>query len=294
MKNIFRGLGVALVTPFDEGGNVDYSSLERILARLLESRADFLCVLGSTAETACLSEGEQAGIKEFVCSHVGGRIPILLGMGSNNTQALVERVHSFNLQGVDGLLSVSPFYNKPSQEGIYRHFKALSDATDKPIVIYNVPSRTGSNITAPTALRLAEECPNVVALKEASGNMPQIEQILREKPIEFDVLSGDDSITAKLIGMGAVGVISVIGNALPKEFGELVHSALQGDAPRARTIDEALSPFYQLLSRDGNPAGIKALLSGMGLCHEVLRLPLLPAGSGTKAELMEVLAHLHD
>ena len=288
MKNIFRGLGVALVTPFDEVGEVDYRALDCIVDSLLDSgQVDFLCLLGSTAETACLSENEQLQVKNHVCQKVAARLPILLGFGSNNTRALVERVANFDLSGVDGLLSVCPFYNKPSQEGIYRHFHALASATELPVVVYNVPGRTASNMTAETTLRLAADCPNIVAVKEASGNLEQIETILRQKPSGFDVLSGDDGLTFRLCSSGAAGVISVVANALPADFGRLVHAALEGDKTEAANINASLAEVYRLLSIDGNPAGIKALLAVQGKCKNVLRLPLTPATIATQAALQQ-------
>ena len=281
MTNIFKGLGVALVTPFGSDGRIDFPSLCRIVDTMLLGDVDFLCLLGSTAETACLDDEEQQEVKQRVCQQVAGRLPILLGFGSNSTQALLARLEHFDLTGVDGLLSVSPFYNKPSQEGIYRHFRALASATELPVVVYNVPGRTASNMAAETTLRLAADCPNIVAVKEASGNIEQIQTILRQKPSGFDVLSGDDGLTCRLCSGGAAGVISVVANALPNEFGRLVHAALEGDLIEVETIDSRFKELYRLLSVDGNPAGIKALLNAQGKCQNVLRLPLTPASPAT-------------
>lgn len=285
MENLFKGLGIALVTPFTADGEVDYKALDRIVGYQIEGGADFLCVLGSTAETPCLTEKEKQEIKNHVVSLVHGRLPLLLGFGDNCTQRLILSVRDFDFSGIDGILSVCPYYNKPSQEGIFRHYQALAASTSLPIVAYNVPGRTGTNIAASTTLRMARELDNVVAIKEASGKIDQIDEILKNKPEGFDVISGDDSITYELLSIGAVGVISVVGNALPKEFGDMVHEALSGRFEEALTVHHRLSDFYRLLSVDGNPSGIKALLSGMGLCENTLRLPLVPARKETAEAL---------
>lgn len=285
MENLFKGLGIALVTPFTADGEVDYKALDRIVGYQIEGGADFLCVLGSTAETPCLTEKEKQEIKNHVVSLVRGRLPLLLGFGDNCTQRLICSVRDFDFSGIDGILSVCPYYNKPTQEGIFRHYQALAASTSLPIVAYNVPGRTGTNIAASTTLRMARELDNVVAIKEASGKIDQIDEILKNKPEGFDVISGDDSITYELLSIGAVGVISVVGNALPKEFGDMVHEALSGRFEEALTVHHRLSDFYRLLSVDGNPSGIKALLSGMGLCENTLRLPLVPAQKETAEAL---------
>lgn len=285
MENLFKGLGIALVTPFTADGEVDYKALDRIVGYQIEGGADFLCVLGSTAETPCLTEKEKQEIKNHVVSLVHGRLPLLLGFGDNCTQRLILSVRDFDFSGIDGILSVCPYYNKPSQEGIFRHYQALAASTSLPIVAYNVPGRTGTNIAASTTLRMARELDNVVAIKEASGKIDQIDEILKNKPEGFDVISGDDSITYELLSIGAVGVISVVGNALPEEFGNMVHEALSGRFEEALTVHHRLSDFYRLLSVDGNPSGIKALLSGMGLCENTLRLPLVPARKETAEAL---------
>lgn len=285
MENLFKGLGIALVTPFTVDGEVDYKALDRIVDYQMEGGADFLCVLGSTAETPCLTDKEKQEIKNHVVSLVRGRLPLLLGFGDNCTQRLIQAVREFDFSGIDGILSVCPYYNKPSAEGIFRHYQALAASTSLPVVAYNVPGRTGTNITAPTTLRMARELDNVVAIKEASGKIDQIDEILKNRPEGFDVISGDDSITYELLSIGAVGVISVIGNALPKEFGSMVHKALSGRPEEALSLHHRLSDFYRLLSVDGNPSGIKALLSDMGLCENTLRLPLVPARKETTEAL---------
>ena len=289
MNNIFTGLGVALVTPFKKDFTIDFDALAALLEKQVEGGADFLCVLGSTAETPCLSVAEKLQVKDFVIEQIKGRLPLLLGFGGNCTQELLQEVRDFNFKGIDGILSVCPFYNKPAQEGIYQHFKAVATEAGLPVVVYNVPGRTGINMSAATTLRLARDVENIVAVKEASGNVAQIDEIIAGAPDGFEVISGDDAITSQLIQTGATGVISVIGNALPREFGAMVHAALSRKADEANTLDGRLQPFYPLLSVDGNPAGIKAMMSLMGEVENVLRLPLVPARRETIDALAKAL-----
>ncbi len=293
MQNIFKGLGVALVTPFKADGSVDYDALRRLLDYQLSNGVDFLCVLGTTAETPCLSAEEKVKVKNIVVEKVQGRVPILLGCGGNNTAAVVESLKNDDFTGVDGILSVCPYYNKPSQEGLYQHFKAIANATDLPVVLYNVPGRVGVNMTAETTLRLANDCHNIVAIKEASGNFAQIDDIIKNKPSHFDVISGDDGITFPLITLGAVGVISVIGNALPKEFSRMVRLALNGDYKNALEIHHKFTELFGLLFVDGNPAGVKAMLNIMGLIENQLRLPLVPARITTLGEISAIVKELN-
>ena len=285
IQNKLRGMGVALVTPFDEEGNVDFEALVKLVDYQLENGTDFLCVLGTTAETPTLSKEEKDQVKRCVIERVNGRVPILLGVGSNNTQAVVEAVKNEDMTGVDALLVVVPYYNKPSQEGIYQHYKAVAEATTLPIVLYNVPGRTGVNMTAETTLRLARDFENIVAIKEASGNITQMDEILKNKPEGFDLISGDDGVTYPLVSLGAVGVISVLGNAFPAEFGKMTRLALEGDYAQALTIHHQFTEMYRLLFVDGNPAGAKALLSMMGMMKNKLRLPLVPARDVTCEQL---------
>lgn len=293
MQNIFKGLGVALVTPFKADGSVDYDALRRLLDYQLSNGVDFLCVLGTTAETPCLSAEEKLKVKNIVVEKVQGRVPILLGCGGNNTAAVVESLKNDDFTGVDGILSVCPYYNKPSQEGLYQHFKAIANATELPVVLYNVPGRVGVNMTAETTLRLANDCPNIVAIKEASGNFAQIDDIIKNKPSHFDVISGDDGITFPLITLGAVGVISVIGNALPKEFSRMVRLSLNGDYKNALEIHHKFTELFGLLFVDGNPAGVKAMLNIMGLIENQLRLPLVPARITTLGEISAIVKELN-
>lgn len=292
MQNIFRGLGIALVTPFNEDGSVDYDSLASIIAYQLDNDADFLCILATTGETPCLSPKEHYEVKQFIVKHVAGRVPVLMGCGGNNTAAVVEMLKTYDFSGIDGVLSICPYYNKPSQEGLYQHFKAISAATKLPIVLYNVPGRTGINMKPETTCRLAADCDNIVAIKEACGSIEQIDEIIKYKPTDFDVLSGDDALTFPMIACGAVGVISVIGNALPKEFSRMIRLEFRGEFGAAQKIHHKFTDLYGLLFVDGNPAGVKALMSEMGLLKNILRLPLVPTRLTTRQKIAQVLKDL--
>ena len=288
-----RGMGVALITPFQEDGSVDYKALIRLVDYLIQNGADFLCVLGTTAETPTLTPDEKNQIKKLVIERVNGRIPILLGCGGNNTQAIIDSLKNDDFTGVDAILSVVPFYNKPSQEGIYQHYKAIASSTELPIVLYNVPGRTGVNMTAETTLRIARDFSNVIAIKEASGNITQMDDIIKNKPANFDVISGDDGITFPLITLGAVGVISVIGNAFPREFSRMTRLALQGDYANALQIHHKFTELFSLLFVDGNPAGVKAMLNAMGFIENKLRLPLVPTRITTFEKMRTILQSLN-
>ena len=292
-RNKFKGLGVALITPFTKDGAVDYVALRRVLDYQLSNGIDFLCVLATTGETPCLTSEEKYEILEIVKEKVKGRLPILLGMGGNNTAAIVETIKRFDFSGIDGILSVCPYYNKPSQEGLYQHFKTIAEASPVPVVLYNVPGRVGVNMTAETTLRLARDCDNIVAIKEASGNFTQIDDIIKNKPADFDVISGDDGITFPLITLGAAGVISVIGNALPKEFSRMVRLAMNGDYQNALIIHHKFTELFKLLFVDGNPAGVKAMMNSMGLIENQLRLPLVPARITTFGQISEIVKELN-
>ena len=268
---------------------MDYEALLRLVDYQLKNGTDFLCVLGTTAETPTLTKEEKEKVKRTIIDRVNGRIPILLGVGSNSTQAVVDSVKNDDMTGVDALLVVVPYYNKPSQEGIYQHYKAVAEATKLPIVLYNVPGRTGVNMTAETTLRLARDFKNIVAIKEASGNITQMDDIIKNKPADFDVISGDDGITFPLITLGAVGVISVIGNAFPYEFSRMTRLALQGDYANALTIHHKFTELFNLLFVDGNPAGVKAMLNMMGMIENKLRLPLVPTRITTYEKMRAVL-----
>jgi dihydrodipicolinate synthase len=290
--NIFKGLGIALITPFMEDGSVDYKSLIRLIEYQLDNGADFFCILATTGETPTLTEEEKQKIKDLVVSLVGGRVPILMGCGGYNTAAIVEELKTRDFRGVDGILSVCPYYNKPSQEGLYQHFKTIAANTSLPVVLYNVPGRTGVNMKAETTVRLAHDCQNIVAIKEASGNLEQVDEIIKNKPKDFDVISGDDALTFPMISCGAVGVISVIGNALPREFSKMIRLQMKGEYDGARKIHHRFTDLFSLLFVDGNPAGVKAMLHEMGYIQNILRLPLVPTRISTLQRMSEIMKEL--
>lgn len=288
-QNIFKGLGIALITPFNASGAVDYVVLKQLVEYQLKNGADFFCILATTGETPTLTDDEKQRIKELVVEVVAGRVPILMGCGGNNTAAIVEELHTRDFSGIDGILCVCPYYNKPSQEGLYQHFKTIANATDMKVVLYNVPGRTGVNMKAETTVRLARDCKNIVAVKEASGNLEQVDEIIKNKPDTFDVISGDDALTFPMIACGAVGVISVIGNALPKEFSRMLRLEQNGEFEPARKIHHMFTDLFNLLFVDGNPAGVKAMLHEMGMIENVLRLPLVPTRLTTMQKISECL-----
>ena len=288
-KKDLCGMGVALVTPFDATGAVDHEALGRLVDYQVESHTDFLCVLGTTAETPTLDEEEQLAVRRTVAKHNAGRLPILLGCGGNCTHKVVSKLAKDPMDDADALHCVVPYYNKPTQEGMYAHFKAIAEATELPIILYNVPGRTGVNMLPETTLRLAADFKNIVGIKEASGNVEQIEYILRHRPEGFKVFSGDDGITLPLIKSGADGVISVIGNAYAAEFAELVHLAQAGQYAEAEAIDRRLAELYKLIFVDGNPAGIKCVMELRGMLQNILRLPLVAATQATREKIMAQL-----
>ena len=291
-RNIFKGLGIALVTPFKKDGTIDEDALRGLIDYQSANGADFFCLLGTTGETPCLTAEEKKRIKSVVVEQVKGEKPILMGCGGNNTSAVVEELQSSDLDGIDGILSVCPYYNKPSQEGLYQHFKAIATATPLPVVLYNVPGRTGINLHPQTVARLADDLENIVAVKEASGDLEQVDEIIKIKPEGFDIISGDDALTYPMIACGAVGVISVIGNALPKEFSRMIRLEFDGDYNAARKIHHKFTELYRLLFIDGNPAGVKALLHELRLIENELRLPLVPTRLTTQQKIAEILKEL--
>ena len=292
VQNIFKGLGIALITPFQEDGSVDYDALKRLVQYQLDNGADFFCILATTGETPTLTAEEKLTIKNLIVEIVQARVPILMGCGGNNTAAVVEELHTADLKGIDGILSVCPYYNKPSQEGLYQHFRAIAAATELPVVLYNVPGRTGVNLKAETTVRLARDCHNIVAIKEASGNLEQVDEIIKNKPRDFDVISGDDSLTFPMVSCGAVGVNSVIGNALPREFSKMIRLQMRGEYDPARIIHHRFTDLFSLLFVDGNPAGVKAMLSEMGFIKNVLRLPLVPMRIKNMQRMSDILKEL--
>ena len=288
------GMGVALITPFKEDDSIDFDALARLLEYQIQNGTDYLVVLGTTGETPSLTEEEKRQIQRFVVERTRGRIPLVLGIGSNNTRNVIEQLYSDDLSGYDAILSVVPYYNKPSQEGIYQHYAAIAQASPLPIILYNVPGRTGVNMTAETTLRLARDFNNIIAIKEASGNISQMDDIIKNKPHDFMVISGDDGVTFPLITLGAVGVISVIGNAFPKEFSRMVRLALNGNYNQALTIHHRFTELFSLLFVDGNPAGVKCLLNLMGMIENKLRLPLVPTRITTYEKIQDVLEKLRN
>ena len=288
----FSGTGVAMVTPFLHDGTIDFTGLEKTIEHLITGKVEYIVVLGTTAESATLTIGEKQKIFEFTAQKVNKRIPLVAGIGGNNTTEIVEAVSHFNIQGYEAVLSVVPYYNKPTQEGIYQHYKAVAQASILPIILYNVPSRTGVNMLASTTLRLAKEIKNIIAIKEASGNFDQFNEIAANKPDGFDIISGDDPVTIPMIAIGAVGVISVIGNALPFCTSEMVRKALKGDFKGALPLHYSLLEFTRLCFTEGNPAGVKAAMQELEICKDHLRLPLVPVGSSTREKIILELKNL--
>lgn len=288
--NTFHGLGVAMVTPFTEAGKIDFAGLKKLTEHLVTQGADYLVVQGTTGESPTLSLEEKRTLLDFVFEVNQKRKPVVFGLGGNNTAATVQLIEEMDTTGLSGFLSVSPYYNKPTQEGIYRHYKALSEASKLPIILYNVPGRTGSNISAETTLRLANDCDNIVAIKEASGDMDQISAIIEERPDGFSVISGDDALTLPILALGGDGVISVVGNAFPKEFGQMVHQCLFGSFADARQRHYRLRKTMDLLFAEGNPGGIKEALKHLGICDNHMRLPAYPVSKAVSDALYREMA----
>lgn len=286
------GMGVALVTPFRQDKSIDFEALGRLLEYQIKNSTDFIVVLGTTAETPTLDADEKRQVREYVARRVAGRVPLVLGIGGNNTMGVVREIESTDLSDYSAILSVVPYYNKPSQEGIYQHYAEIARRSPLPVILYNVPGRTGVNMTAETTLRLARDFENVIGVKEASGNISQMDEIIKNKPEDFMVISGDDGITFPLLTLGAVGVISVIGNAFPKEFSRMVRLAREGDYEHALAIHHRFTELFKLLFVDGNPAGVKCVLHAMGMIENELRLPLVPTRLTTYEQIRKVLSHL--
>jgi len=286
-SNLFTGMGVAMVTPFHADSTIDFPALEKLVDFLVKNGTDYLVALGSTGETPTLSKKDKQAVLETIISANAGRIPVMLGLGSYSTQELVEEVACTNFKGVDGILSVSPYYNKPTQKGIYEHFKALAQVSPVPIVLYNIPGRTGTNMSTETTLTLAHDFKNIVGIKEASGNLLQCCEIIKDCPSGFSIISGDDGLVLPLIACGGHGVISVIGNAYPAQLAALTHAAMEGNYTKAQSLNNQLLPLYSLLFAEGNPSGIKALMSELNLCGNNLRLPLVPVSDCLFSKLSE-------
>ncbi|MDD3555875.1 MAG: 4-hydroxy-tetrahydrodipicolinate synthase [Proteiniphilum sp.] len=289
----FKGLGVALITPFNDDRSIDWGALSRLIEFQVANGTDYIVALGTTAETPTLSKEEKREVVRFIVEKVNGRIPVVKGVGGNNTAEVAEEMQSCDITGISAFLSVTPYYNKPTQEGLYRHFCSLSQASPLPIILYNVPGRTGVNMTAETTLRLARNCNNVIAIKEASGDLNQIKAIIDGAPAEFQVISGDDAVTTDVIALGGVGVISVFGNAFPKEMAWLVSHALNGDALHARKqMEDEFNTLFHLIFVEGNPSGVKSLLNQRGMVRNVVRLPLVAVSEKTARLIQQELIKL--
>ena len=288
-QRLIKGVGVALITPFNNY-EIDYEALGRMVEHVINGGVDYIVALGSTAETATLSANEQHDVLRFVVERTAGRVPIVAGMGGNDTHALCENLRSFDLSGTVAILSVVPYYNKPSQEGIYRHYMAVAEASPVPVIIYNVPGRTGVNMTAETTLRLAHATKKIVAVKEASGDIEQMQRILNSRPEDFLVLSGDDGITVELIKRGGEGVISVAANAFPEKFCRCVHDALEGRIAEAEAQMAGFNEPIQLLFREGNPTGVKCMTAVMGLTKDEPRLPLVEGSASLREDIEKAVA----
>ncbi|RLD50293.1 MAG: 4-hydroxy-tetrahydrodipicolinate synthase [Bacteroidetes bacterium] len=285
MAQKFSGTGVAVVTPFHMYGTIDFSSLENVLNHIIDGGVDFVLALGTTSEAATLSKDEKNAVINFFVETVDKRVPVMLGMGGNNTQEVINEIKSMSFDGIDAILSVAPYYNKPQQRGIYQHFKAIASASPVPVYLYNVPSRTCSNISAETVLKLANTNSNIAGIKEASGDLGQVMEIIKGKPKDFVVLSGDDMLTLPMISMGGEGVISVVANAFPKEYSEMVSLGIKGKFTKARINHYRLLDIMNTLFADGNPGGIKAALDKLGLCGNNLRLPLVKVNKSVNYKL---------
>ena len=284
-----KGLGVALITPFQENGSIDYAGLQKLVEFNIANGTDYLVVQGTTGETATLSGEEKLIVLDFIREINNNRLPIVLGIGGNNTAEVINTLQSTKLDGVSAILSVSPYYNKPNQEGIFQHYKALDEVTPLPLIVYNVPARTGSNISADTTLRLASQCQNIIGIKEASGDLDQVSAILLQRPEGFAVVSGDDALTLPMMALGADGVISVIGNAFPAQFSALVKHSLAGEFEEARRYHFQLIQMIHAIFADGNPAGIKEVLQLLDICQNHLRLPLVPVNETVKHRIGQLI-----
>jgi 4-hydroxy-tetrahydrodipicolinate synthase len=288
----FNGTGVAIITPFNEDFTVDFPALERVVDYCIKGKVNYIVVLGTTGESVTLNKKEKLEVIDVVVKAASKRVPVVVGIGGNNTMDVLEGIKTVNLSNLDGILSVVPYYNKPTQGGLYEHYKAISQVSPLPVIMYNVPGRTGANMSAETTVRLAHDFKNLVAIKEASGNMQQIMEILRDKPASFSVISGDDALTLPMIATGANGVISVIANALPLDFSTMVEEAIHGNYTLARKIHFSLLEMIAALFAEGSPAGVKAAMNKMGLIKNVVRLPLTPVSEKHYSKIASIVAQL--
>jgi 4-hydroxy-tetrahydrodipicolinate synthase len=283
----FKGTGVAIVTPFKNDSSIDFSALGRVINHVIKGGVNYIVAMGTTGEASTLTKDEKHAIVSYVTETIDNRVSLLIGIGGNNTQEVINTIREIDLRGVDGILSVAPYYNKPSQRGLFEHFKAIATCSPLPVIIYNVPGRTSCNISSDTCLELAHECENIVAVKEASGDMSQIMRIIKGKPENFLVVSGDDALTIPIIAAGGSGVISVLANAYPAECSELVNNALKNNFKAAREIHFRFMESIDLLFADGNPSGIKAFMSVLNLCQNNLRLPLVPVNRNVYSRIQK-------
>lgn len=288
-SELFNGTGVALITPFDDGGNIDYPSLQNLLDYIINGGINFIAMQGTTGEPSTLTPQERQQLRKFVVEYVNNRVPIMYGIGGNNTAAIIDELKTTDFKGIDAILSISPYYTKPNQRGIYEHFKTIAAASPVPVVLYNVPGRTSRNVDAQTIVQLANDCPNIIAVKEASGNMSQIMNIINNKPESLALISGDDSLTLPMYALGATGVISVVANVVPKQFSEMVNLCAKGDFKAASKIHFKLLDLMNALFEDGSPAGAKAALAHLGIIKENLRLPLVPVCDSVRQKIVTIL-----
>ncbi|MCK9399583.1 MAG: 4-hydroxy-tetrahydrodipicolinate synthase [Bacteroidales bacterium] len=292
MSELFKGTGVAIITPFHDSGNIDFGSFEKIIEHIIGGGVNYIVALGTTGESVTLSRDEKVAVFEFVVEIVNKRVPVIAGLGGNNTQEVINTIKATSFDGIDAILSVCPYYNKPQQKGLYSHYKAIAGACPVPVILYNVPGRTSMNISAETTLKLAGDFNNIIGIKEASGNLLQCMEIIKDKPQDFLLISGDDALTLPLIALGADGVISVVANAFPLQFSDMVNLCLKGKFAKARTLHFDLLRFTNAIFMDGNPSGIKAAMEMIGLCKSNVRLPLVKVNKNVHsiiAEQVEIL-----
>ncbi|MEW6467589.1 MAG: 4-hydroxy-tetrahydrodipicolinate synthase [Bacteroidota bacterium] len=287
-RNRLKGTGVAIVTPFHKDGSIDFRSLGRIIEHIIKGNCEYIVVLGTTGESVTLGKDEKTAVIDYVVQTVDGRVPVVLGIGGNNTKEIIHCIRTWSLDGISAILSVSPYYNKPNQRGIYQHYKAIAEVCPLPVILYNVPGRTASNITAETTLKLARDFRNIIAIKEASGNMEQIMKIIKYKPKDFLVISGDDLLTLPILACGGDGVISVVANAYPRDFSEMTRQALDGNMAAAQKLHYKLTDIIEQMFADGNPAGVKAFLELLKLSSSTVRLPLVKVNKKTHKRITEL------
>jgi 4-hydroxy-tetrahydrodipicolinate synthase len=289
----FRGTGVAIITPFKNDSSIDFAALGRVINHVIDGGVNYIVALGTTGESVTLTKDEKNAVVSYAVDTIDKRVPLVVGIGGNNTQEVINCIRHFDLTGVEGILSVAPYYNKPSQKGLFEHFKAIATCSPLPVILYNVPTRTCSNISSDTCLELAHECENIVGIKEASGDISQIMRIIKGKPENFSVISGDDTMIIPIIASGGAGVISVLANAFPAQCSELVNNSLKNNFKSARDIQFRLMEIIELLFIEGNPSGVKAMMSSMSICQNNLRLPLVPVSRNVYARILKAIEEVN-